>query len=159
MTFKLYNLFFQFIFKILHGIVDRQGDPILERAVAQMIQQGDFQRHSKKALKLYKERRDHFCHLLESELGDFIEFKVPEGGMAVWVGLNKDMHWRRIAERCFQKGLRIPNWELYDQQKTGHNHIRMGFASLNFEEQEKIVGIIRNAMMAERAMSLVSVGV
>ena len=50
----------------LRRIIDRQGDPILERAMALMIQQGDFQRHSKKALKLYKERRDHFCQLLET---------------------------------------------------------------------------------------------
>ena len=135
----------------LRRIIDRQGDPILERAIGLMIQQGDYQRHTKKALKLYKERRDHFCDLLETELGEFIHFKKPEGGMAVWVGLDPDMNWAGIANSCWEAGLRIPNYRLYDQENVQHNHIRMGFASLNFEEQERAISIIKKAMHEQKA--------
>lgn len=133
----------------LRRIVDRQGDPLLERAIAQLIQQGDYQRHTKKALKLYRERRDHFCELLETELGDFVDFKSPEGGMAVWVGLRKEFNWEEVAQHCFAHGLRIPNWKLYDQSGQGHNHLRMGFASLNFEEQKQIVAHLKRAIQAQ----------
>lgn len=138
----------------LRRIIDRQGDPILERAIGLMIQQGDYQRHTKKALKLYKERRDHFCDLLESELGDFIHFKRPEGGMAAWVGLDPQLSWKDIAASCLQQGLRIPNARLYDQANLGHNHIRMGFASLNFEEQKRVVIALKKAMQAQKSALL-----
>jgi len=138
----------------LRRIIDRQGDPILERAIGLMIQQGDYQRHTKKALKLYKERRDHFCHLLETELGEFVSFKKPEGGMAVWVGLDRRLNWRSIARSCELADLRIPNWKLYDQARANHNHIRMGFASLNFEEQEKVISLLKKAMQDQKAALL-----
>lgn len=130
----------------LRRIIDRQGDAILERSIALMIKQGDYQRHTKKALKIYRERRDHFCHLLETELGDFVKFKVPEGGLAVWVELREDMNWIDIAKACKERELMIPNYNTYNYNNTANNGIRMGFASINFEEQIRIVSIVKEVM-------------
>ena len=118
----------------LRRIIDRQGDAIMERSIAQMIQQGDLQRHSRKALKLYHARRDHFCNLLSEHLSDHLSFKKPEGGMAVWVILRKELSWSAIAAFCLRKNLVIPNYQNYDSSKIGHNGIRMGFASLDLGE-------------------------
>lgn len=130
----------------LRRIIDRQGDAILERSVALMIRQGDYQRHTKKALKVYRERRDHFCQLLETELGDFVRIKVPEGGLAVWVELREDMSWLDIAKGCKERGLLIPNYNTYNYNGTAKNGIRMGFASINFEEQIQIVSMLKEVM-------------
>ncbi|RKQ51661.1 GntR family transcriptional regulator/MocR family aminotransferase [Roseivirga pacifica] len=127
-------------------IIDRQGDTLLERSVAMMIEHGDYQRHSKKALKLYRERRDHFCGLLKQELGEYLKFKEPEGGMAVWAKLRQGMNWSRVAELCKQRGLIIPNYENYNYRKTADNGLRLGFASINKEEQKRVVGILKEAM-------------
>ena len=70
--------------------------------------------------------------------------------MAVWVGLDKNLSWNGIAKSCWDAGLRIPHYRLFDQDNTRHNHIRMGFASLNFEEQEKIVSILKKAMQEQK---------
>lgn len=130
----------------LRRIIDRQGDAILERSVALMIRQGDYQRHTKKALKIYRERRDHFCQLLERELGEMVSFRIPEGGLAVWVQLRKDLSWLKIAEACKERGLLIPNYNTYNYNNTGNNGIRMGFASINFEEQIRIVSLLKEVM-------------
>lgn len=130
----------------LRRIIDRQGDAILERSIALMIRQGDYQRHTKKALKIYRERRDHFCQLLETELGEFVSFKVPEGGLAVWVELREDMSWLDIAKACKDRGLLIPNYDTYNYNNTANNGIRMGFASINFEEQSQIVSMLKEVM-------------
>lgn len=130
----------------LRRIIDRQGDAILERSIALMIRQGDYQRHTKKALKIYRERRDHFCQLLEAELGEFVRFKVPEGGLAVWVELREDMNWLDIAKGCKERGLLIPNYSTYNYNNTAENGIRMGFASINFEEQIRIVSLLKEVM-------------
>lgn len=133
----------------LRRIIDRQGDAIMERSIAQMIQQGDLQRHSRKALKLYHARRDHFCELLSTELGDNISFQKPEGGMAVWVLLKRGLSWPKIKEYCSNSGLSIPNYLNYDQINIGHNGMRLGFASLNFDEQKRVVEILKAAILEQ----------
>lgn len=133
----------------LRRIIDRQGDTIMERAIAQMILQGDLQRHSRKALKLYHARRDHFCLLLSRELGAYLNFDVPEGGMAVWAVLRKDLNWAKIAEQAKRQGLDIPNYLNYDQCKLGHNGMRLGFASIDFEEQRQVVDILKRSILEQ----------
>ena len=133
----------------LRRIIDRQGDAVMERAVAQMIEQGDLQRHSRKALRLYHERRDHFCSLLTEELSEYLSFKKPEGGMAVWVLLRKDIDWAKVKTNCLNRGLSIPDYRNYDHKKLGHNGMRLGFASLGFDEQRRVVDILKRSILEQ----------
>src|SRR5690606_12209374 len=48
------------------AIIDRQGDVIMEQALGEMIEEGEVHRHLKKSLKVYRERRDLFCEILEA---------------------------------------------------------------------------------------------
>ncbi len=130
-------------------IVDRQGDAIMELTIAQMIQQGDIQRHSRKALKLYHKRRDSFCALLNEHLSEFLTFKKPEGGMAVWTLLDKKYSWTSIAGSCLKRDVQIPDYKVFDADGLGHNGVRMGFASLNEEEQKRVVMVLKEAILEQ----------
>ncbi len=123
-------------------IIDRQGDPLLELTMAFMIKDRSLQRYSKKALKIYKNRRDLFCKLLKEKLSDYISFEVPDGGMAVWVQLDKKYSWDNIKDKAYKKGLLLNDWQRYDTSNQNHNCIRMGFASLNEEEIIKAITIL-----------------
>ncbi|HWK02028.1 MAG TPA: hypothetical protein VNS58_00255 [Puia sp.] len=50
--------------------------------MANLLKNGDIGRHLKKANKLYHERRDMLCHLLRTQLSEYISFRVPDGGFA-----------------------------------------------------------------------------
>ncbi len=115
-------------------IVDRQGDALLELTFAEFIEQGDLDRHIKKVLKVYRTRRDLFCDLLKTELSGFFEFDIPKGGMAVWVKLTEKYSWDVVATLAASQKLSIGNWKRYDRANTGHNAIRIGFASFNENE-------------------------
>ncbi len=116
----------------LRRIIDRQGDAILEQVLAQMIITGDVQRHCNKVLRIYKKRRDLFCFLLKEKLSNYFDFEIPNGGMAVWVKLNKKYHWDDLVTESYKLNLELnPEWRRYDANNLGHNGIRMGFASLN----------------------------
>jgi len=130
----------------LRRIIDRQGDPVLERVIANMIKQGDIQRHTKKALKLYTERRGNFDLLLKKHLKQFVQYKIPEGGMAFWIGLDKKYDWELIRKGCLKRHLKIPEALLYDPFDLGHNYNRIGFASLNFDEQEKAILTLKEVL-------------
>jgi GntR family transcriptional regulator/MocR family aminotransferase len=125
--------------------IDYQGDNLLENGIAALYKDGTIGRHIKKTVKLYKERRDSFCALLQSELGDKVSYKIPDGGMSVWTKFNGiDMH--KLAAACFTKGLVLNDGKVHNTHTTDYNSSRLGFASLNQLEQQKAVGILSDCI-------------
>jgi GntR family transcriptional regulator / MocR family aminotransferase len=123
----------------LRRIIDRQGDTILENAIAELLQEGIIQKHLKKSLKEYRIRRDFFCELLNQNLKNEIEFEIPEGGMSVWAKFNKSIDLIKTAEKSLKNGLYFS-----DGTHNGNlNATRLGFASSNLEELEKCVNILK----------------
>ncbi len=121
----------------LRRIMDRQGDTILEQAIAELIAEGELKRHLKKAQKLYHQRRDYFCELLQTHLTEALSFKVPDGGMAVWGTFASEIDLPALSQKAQQSGLLLGNGQSYDS--PGLNATRIGFASLAVEEMEPLV--------------------
>ncbi|RKR14811.1 GntR family transcriptional regulator/MocR family aminotransferase [Maribacter vaceletii] len=119
--------------------MDRQGDALLEITFSKFIASGDLQRHTNKVLKIYKERRDFFCKRLKEEVSEFIKFEIPNGGMAVWVQLNKKYNWGDVSRISQKYKLVITDWKNYDPINSGHNGMRFGFASYTIEEIQNLV--------------------
>jgi GntR family transcriptional regulator / MocR family aminotransferase len=125
--------------------MDHQGDSLLENAVAALYQDGTISRHIKKSVRIYKDRRDHFCKLLTNELGNAVSFKVPDGGMAVWTTF-KNEKLPQLSTAVLKKGLVLNNGLEYNTHKTNYNAARLGFASLNFDEQKTAIEIIKSEL-------------
>ncbi|MEC3905392.1 PLP-dependent aminotransferase family protein [Tamlana sp. 2201CG12-4] len=130
----------------LRRFVDRQGDAVLEMAFAKFIKNGNLDRHIKKVLKVYKSRRDLFCELLEKELGAYLSFEIPKGGMAIWATLNKKYSWDSVAKKALEQKLVISEWQRYDMANSKHNAIRMGFATYNESEIHEFVKRFKKTM-------------
>ncbi|WP_026632874.1 MocR-like pyridoxine biosynthesis transcription factor PdxR [Dyadobacter alkalitolerans] len=135
----------------LRRIIDRQGDQMLENAIAELLHTGVIQRHLRKSVRIYKQRRDLFCELLRSQLGDHVTFQVPDGGMAVWTQFDPNINLAKLAEKALQKDLYmsngssgIPAGNAYDEPPG--SAIRLGFASSNAQELEESVEIVRNLL-------------
>ncbi len=123
--------------------IDRQGDAILEAAIAQMLREGEIQRHLKKSLNIYRIRRDFFCKLLKEELGDLILFEIPEGGMAIWARFDAKINLELLLEALKSKNLVI----LSDQSFVKDlNSIRLGFSQLNEHEIIIAIKILKETM-------------
>ncbi len=127
--------------------IDVQGDWVLEQTFAELFRFGEIQRHMKKALKIYRGRRDLFCQLLKEELGGVIQFKKPEGGMAVWAEFDKKAEVMAIAQRAKKLGLVIPSSTVHDKASNKKlNSTRLGFAIVNEQEIEQAIGILKKAI-------------
>lgn len=142
----------------LRGFVDRQGDALLELTFADFIKSGDLDRHIRKVMKIYKQRRDLFCTLLNDEFGSIFHFDIPKGGMAVWIKLKSDYSWETISEIARKHKLEIGHWKRYDMAKLGHNCIRIGFAAYNEEEIYDLINRLKKAIEqmknAEKSLEL-----
>ncbi|WP_461532289.1 MocR-like pyridoxine biosynthesis transcription factor PdxR [Sinomicrobium sp.] len=126
-------------------LLDFQGDTLLELGLAQLYRDGVVEKHIKKSLKIYKQRRDHFCELLKNELGDKLSFTIPNGGMSVWTKFN-DINLKKLSEKAGKKGLAISDGSYYDSVDQQYNAARMGFASLDLAEQEQAVKILKSCI-------------
>ena len=112
-------------------IIDRQGDNLLEAAIALLLREGDMQRHLKKAQKVYHARRDLFCDLLESELDSIISFEKPSGGLAVWTTFDERIPVHKLAAKCQKLGLEISDGSHFQPHANAN---RLGFGSTNETE-------------------------
>jgi GntR family transcriptional regulator/MocR family aminotransferase len=122
------------------GIIDRQGDILMEQVLGEMIAEGEIHRYLKKSVKIYQERRDQFALLLEEYLGDFIRFQKPSGGLAIWIEWNIPMNLMQLSRNCAQNNLFIPKTLLY--QSRDLTAMRLGFGNLDFEEMEQSIKIL-----------------
>ena len=132
----------------LRRIIDRQGDPMLEFAVGQLFKTGDFRRHFRKALRTYHARRDHFCHLLATELPDAVQFAKPDGGLAVWATFDPAINMERLAERASQNGLYLSNGLTHNPPGQVMNSTRLGFASSTETELERSVAVLKKLLLS-----------
>ncbi|MEL7529813.1 MAG: PLP-dependent aminotransferase family protein [Bacteroidota bacterium] len=132
----------------LRRIVDRQGDQVLEEAVGLMLKEGTIQRHLRKALNVYRSRRDIFCQLLQSELSQEVDFQIPEGGLAVWAHFVERQDLQELVRKAKQRGLHLSPGSYYDADRRPCNKTRLGFAYHNASELAEAVGILREALSA-----------
>ncbi len=130
--------------------LDLQGDRVLEWAVADLIRDGDLERHLARARKIYRERRDAFAERLREELGPALgegfEVTVPEGGLACWVKLPPSLDVRPWCAACLKAGVKLHPGSRYDFRGQPLPGLRLGFAQLEPGEARKALRILRRAL-------------
>lgn len=130
----------------LRQLIDKQGDTLLEEAFAVLFDNGEMDRHFRKSLKIYKQRRNLFCHILKSDFDDRISFRIPEGGLAVWSEFDKKIDLIKMSADALKKGLYMGNGAFYKNESFDTNALRMGFASLGESEMTKALGILKKVV-------------
>jgi GntR family transcriptional regulator/MocR family aminotransferase len=130
----------------LRELIDRHGDTLLEEAFAVLFDNGEMERHFRKSLKIYKQRRNLFCQLLQSDFKEEITFKIPEGGLAVWSIFNKKTDLTQMSADALKKGLFIDDGNFYRNESFSANALRMGFASLKESEMVEALGILKKVV-------------
>ncbi len=131
----------------MRQFIDVQGDYAMEQTIFELFRLGEIKRHMKKAIKVYKQRRDLLCELMADQLKGKVHFKKPEGGMSVWTEFDKSLPLPEIAAAAKKKGLAISNGKIYDKASGADlNAARLGFAGQSLEEIELAVKILKQVM-------------
>lgn len=127
-------------------LLDRQGDHILDNAMAELLNDGTIQRYLRRTVTVYEKRRDFFCSLLKNELNDAVEFSVPQGGMTVWTKFDKSINLEVLSKKAYTKGLYISDGTIHQYPDYCENAVRLGFASSCFDDLEKSTKILRGLL-------------
>jgi 2-aminoadipate transaminase len=70
---------------------DSGDSTFLQALLFDFIQKGHFDRHVRKSVKEYKARRDAMCSTLSGCLPHQCRFRIPHGGLSVWIELPEGM--------------------------------------------------------------------
>ncbi|MGJ1286471.1 PLP-dependent aminotransferase family protein [Sphingobacterium spiritivorum] len=130
------------------GIIDRQGDIMMEQVLGEMIEEGDIHRYLKKSLKVYQERRDYFTSLLEQQLHEYLDFRKPSGGLAVWATWKQPINLLQLSRSCARNNLFIPRTLLY--QNASLTATRLGFGHFTTAEMEESIAILYQAVLSQQ---------
>lgn len=129
----------------LRRIVDRQGDPALEHAVLELFRLEVLPRSLRRARGIYQRRRDVLARLLHGQLGELTDFRVPDGGMAIWTRFAASVNLPRTCARAHHRGLSLSDGRQYGAR--AQNSTRLGFASMNEAELTAAVEILRDCVV------------
>ena len=105
-----------------------RGDAAVECAVAELFEDGELLRHVRRMRRIYEMRRDALAESLKRRLGGALEFRVPEGGMAIWARADASIDvdaWVAEGERA---GVRFASARSYDIEQRESQFMRLGFS-------------------------------
>jgi GntR family transcriptional regulator/MocR family aminotransferase len=118
----------------IRRIVDRQGDHLLENAVADMLEEGEIQRHIRRAKRIYAERRARLALMLEARFGSVLSFRLPSGGTAIWTKVAPGVSVDAWALAAAEIGLVLQPARQFAFDGKTRPFLRVGFAQ--HEERE-----------------------
>lgn len=112
----------------LRAASDARGDAAVECTIAELFEDGELLRHVRRMRRTYATRRDALAAALTRHLGGALEFRVPDGGMAIWARVADGIDlaaWTRAGER---EGVQFRSARDYDiLQRERPAFLRLGF--------------------------------
>ena len=122
----------------------------MEDAIAELVEDGEVQRHVRRVRRLYQSRRDALAACLRRDLPDDVSFDVPAGGVAFWARTHdRNLDVDEWARRALQRGVFFSpgRWFAFDERPLPF--LRLGFACLT--EDEIAEAVRRLALARPRA--------
>ncbi len=127
------------------AIIDRQGDRVLEHALADFIDEGELVRHARRMRRLYEGRRRALAAALEQRLGGRVSFTLPVGGMALWAHI-PGCDVEALAARCAERGVVFQTAKRFTFDGKRRPYARLGFAAEPEARLDRAVDIIATAL-------------
>lgn len=130
----------------LRAVMDRQGDHPMEATIAELLEDGDLQRHVRKMRVLYQGRRDLLAKLLRNRLSHVLDFQVPSGGISLWAKVTKPLALDAWRTRAQARGVVVAPGASYRFDGHEPGALRLVFARFNDAELHRAVEVLRAAL-------------
>ncbi len=136
--------------RALRQSLDRQGDMVLERAFAELLDDGDIHRHLNRMQHTYRIRRDVLCRALKRTLGEELQFQVPEGGLALWAQVAEGIDVDRWAARALEHGVAFQPGRRFAFDGGPVQALRIGFSNYPESDLEEVALRMRASLEGGR---------
>jgi GntR family transcriptional regulator/MocR family aminotransferase len=136
----------------IRRFVDYASDQVVERAVAELLEEDVVGRHVRRTRRHYAARRDALVSELDRLLAGALSFRVPAGGMALWAKVvEKGVSSDAWSARALEQGVLVhaARRSRFDGREAPY--LRLGFAPLRPEELKTAVERLARALPRPRA--------
>lgn len=114
------------------SVVNRDGDPVLQQAIANLMTAGDIRKHIHSTRYVYMKRLELTHNIIHSVFAGQAHYTRPQGGLAIWLQLHKQVEPEVLLQKVQSAGVNVVNPLSY--YTPAYNHapgLRLGYASLD----------------------------
>jgi len=111
-----------------------QGDAVMQRMLADLINDGELKKHLRRVSTEYRRRRETLLSCLRDAFGEQIAVQEPEGGLALWVKFADTLDVDQLATNALELDLVVRGGGQFSPFGHRENALRLGFASLDVDE-------------------------
>lgn len=124
----------------------RQGVSAMEMAIADLLEEGELQRHARRMRRVYARRREVLRGALAESLGDVLTVQPSGGAMALWARAPRGFDLEAWTERCRDAGVWFATGRRFAFDGRARQAVRLGFASSTEAEISEAVKRMARAM-------------
>jgi GntR family transcriptional regulator/MocR family aminotransferase len=118
----------------LRPLIDVCGDSVLEAAMAELLEDGEVERHMRRLTRTYQARRDALMEALDAELAGVVRFDPPQSGSALWVQVDPDVDVEAWARESRARGVAFLTGRHFFFDQRPHASLWLSFAGLAQED-------------------------
>ncbi len=135
---------------------DMGSSPFLGRVIAEMIRNGDLDRHIEGLRRTYLRKLERVEDALSRYCVDYCSYVRPEGGFFLWLQLRPGMNARDVQLAANERGVIVGQGPQFFADGQATNHLRLAFSYVPMEEIEEGIQRLGEALAEVAARSAAS---
>lgn len=134
------------------AVIDRLADlkmqtdygtsSLSQRAAAEWLSSGFYEKHVTEVRKHLKIRRNAVLQALEQHLSRYAEWEHPAGGFFIWVKIKQEISLADLYRRALAIGVLINPGRIYTNQRS--LHFRLSFANARVKDIVKGIAVLES---------------
>jgi len=132
---------------------DMGSSVFLGRVIAEMIRNGDLERHIVNLRGIYARKLERMEDALRRYCADYCTYQQPQGGFFLWLQLRPDLASHAVQQAAMQRGVIIGQGPQFFADGQATNHLRLAFSYVAMEDIEEGVQRLGEAMAEVGAKS------
>ncbi len=136
-------------FNKLKQSLDLASDSLSQYIAYEYIRKGIIYKQIPKTIELYRRKRDIMLEALDDEMSD-ATWSRPEGGMFLWVKLNKDMDALKMLKRAINNKIAYVTGSAFYHNNPEMNTMRLNFTYSSDEDLKEGVKRLAKTIKEEK---------
>ena len=132
---------------------DMGSSPYLGRVIAEMMRNGDLDRHIENLRRIYLRKLERVEDALSRYTAQYATYTRPLGGFFLWLQLRPGLSARDVQQAANERGVIVGQGPQFFADGVATNHIRLAFSYVPMEEIEEGINRLGEAMAEVAARS------
>ncbi|WEK20849.1 MAG: PLP-dependent aminotransferase family protein [Candidatus Pedobacter colombiensis] len=111
-------------------------DIIKEKAIAEMIKNGDMAEYAREIRLKSRAYRDQLHLILSNHLHKYISYEIPQNGLTFWLKFDDNIDLNVVLNKLDMMGITVPYHPNNHKTKDKVNHMMLGFGAFDIHEAE-----------------------